>query len=89
MQAMSPDRLRGRIVGLFSMMFMGIFPLGSLTVGFLAHMLGAPAAVSIGAVVCFLMAIYFLTKVPRLTKQAKELICTQEKANVVIDQQIG
>ena len=89
MQAMSPDNLRGRIVGLFSMMFMGIFPLGSLAVGLLAHIFTAPVAVSIGASICFLVAIYFSTKVPKLTKQAKELICTQEKASVVIEQQIG
>ena len=89
MQAMSPDRLRGRIIGLFSMMFMGIFPLGSLTVGFLAHLLGAPIAVSIGAVICFLVAIYFLMKVPKLTKQAKELICTQEKVSILLEEQIS
>ena len=89
MQAMSPDNLRGRVIGLFSMMFMGIFPLGSLTVGFLAHMLGAPIAVSIGAVICFLMAIYFSMKVPMLTKKAKELICTQERAGIVIEEQIS
>ena len=87
MQAMSPDSLRGRIIGLFSMMFMGVFPLGSLAVGFLAHILGAPVAVSIGASICFLVAIYFLMKVPMLTKKAKELICTQEK--IIVDQQIG
>ncbi|OGI08015.1 MAG: hypothetical protein A3F80_05020 [Candidatus Melainabacteria bacterium RIFCSPLOWO2_12_FULL_35_11] len=74
MQAMSPDSLRGRIVGLFSMMFMGIFPLGSLTVGYLAHILNTPTAVSIGASICFLVAIYFFVKVPKLTKQAKELM---------------
>ena len=89
MQAMSPDSLRGRIVGLFSMMFMGIFPLGSLAVGFLAHLLTAPIAVSIGAGICLLAGIYFSTKVPKLTKEAKELICNQEKINIVVDQQIG
>ncbi len=85
MQSMSPDHLRGRIVGLFSMMFMGVFPLGSLAVGYMAHLCTAPIAVSIGASICFLMAIYFSTKVPRLTQEAKELICTKEKANISIE----
>ncbi len=89
MQAMSPDHLRGRIVGLFSMMFMGVFPLGSLAVGFLAHIFNAQIAVAIGAVVCFLAAIYFLMKVPKLTKEARDLICTQEKADILITQQIS
>lgn len=87
MQAISPDHLRGRIVGLFSMTFMGIFPLGSLAVGFLAHLFGAPIAVSIGATICFIMGIYFYFKVPALTKKAKELLCPQEK--ILIDQQIS
>ena len=86
MQAISPDHLRGRIVGLFSMMFMGVFPLGSLAVGFLAHLFTAPIAVSIGAVICFLVSIYFSTKVPKLTKQAKELICTQEETKIIPEQ---
>ena len=88
MQAMSPDYLRGRIVGLFSMMFMGVFPLGSLAIGYLAHIFNATTAVSTGASICFLVAIYFSTKVPKLTKEAKELICTQEKANLIIEGQM-
>ena len=83
MQAMSPDHIRGRIVGLYSMMFMGMFPLGSLTIGFLAHRLSAQFAVSIGALVCLIVGLYFALKVPILTKEAKNLFEAQEKIAVI------
>lgn len=81
MQAMSPDRLRGRIVGFYSTMFLGMFPIGSLTVGYLAHNFSPQIAVSIGALVCFLVGIYFAIKVPLLTKGAKELLALQSSTS--------
>ena len=86
MQAMSSDHLRGRVIGLYSMMFMGMFPLGSLTIGFLAHKLGASIAVAIGAVVCLLAGLYFGLQVPKLTKAAKDLFEVQAKTTTVIEQ---
>src|SRR5207245_360320 len=47
-QAMVPDRLRGRVMALYSMMFMGMAPFGALLAGALAHTLGAPATVAAG-----------------------------------------
>ena len=41
-QAMTPDRLRGRIMSVYSMMFMGLAPFGALSAGAVAHHLGAP-----------------------------------------------
>ena len=40
LQIETPDHLRGRIMGLFSTCFMGLFPLGSLLNGFLGQNLG-------------------------------------------------
>ena len=51
-QTSVPDRLRGRVMSLYTLMFMGMAPVGSLQAGLLAHWLGAPAAVRIGAIVC-------------------------------------
>lgn len=89
MQAMSPDHLRGRIIGLFSMMFMGVFPLGSLLTGYLAHLFSVQMAVSIGAIVCLISGIYFSFIVPNLTVKAKELICVQEKSSILAEQQVS
>lgn len=86
MQAMSSDHLRGRIIGLYSMMFLGMFPLGSLTIGYLAQRFGPSFAVACGAVICLIIGIYFSFKVPKLTMQAKSLFEAQEKLEPVIEQ---
>ena len=51
-QLRSPDKLRGRIMGFYSLCFLGMSSIGSLLTGFLAKLLGAPAAVIIGACAC-------------------------------------
>ena len=81
MQAVSPNHLRGRIIGLYSMMFMGLFPLGSLTIGFLANSFGVTFAVTVGATACFMVALYFSTKVKMLAKETKELVSIQESTD--------
>ena len=47
-QAMVPDALRGRVMAVYSMMFMGMAPFGALLAGVLAGRLGAPATVAAG-----------------------------------------
>src|ERR1700741_5295707 len=47
-QAMVPDALRGRVMAVYSMMFMGMAPIGALLGGALAEHLGAPLTVSLG-----------------------------------------
>lgn len=51
-QMAAPYELRGRVMGLYSQAFIGVAPFGSLLMGVLAHYLGAPTAVCIGAAVC-------------------------------------
>jgi len=51
-QHMVPDRLRGRVMAVYSMMFMGMAPFGALLAGALAHRIGAPATVALGGCVC-------------------------------------
>jgi MFS family permease len=85
MQVMSPDYLRGRGVGFYSTMFLGMFPLGSLTIGCLAYNFSPQMAVSIGALVCFVVGLYFLISVPKLTKEAKLLLEVKQEAEVVLE----
>ena len=79
LQALSPDNLRGRVISLFSTMLMGMYPLGSLAVGYLAQYLGVSTAVLIGAAFCFFAGVYFNWRVPALTKDAKELLAVQQQ----------
>jgi MFS family permease len=51
-QHMVPDHLRGRVMAVYSMMFMGMAPFGALLAGTLAERFGAPATVAFGGCVC-------------------------------------
>ncbi len=44
-----PDDLRGRVMSVYSLVFAGMTPLGSLLAGSLAHAWGAPASFAVGA----------------------------------------
>ncbi len=50
-QTMTPDRLRGRVMGLYAQALIGVGPLGAMQAGALATLLGAPWAMAIGATV--------------------------------------
>jgi len=47
-QSMVPDRLRGRIMSVYSMMMMGMAPLGALLAGALSNRIRAQLTVAIG-----------------------------------------
>ena len=74
MQSMSPDHLRGRVISFFSTMFMGMFPLGSLTVGYFANCFGVSKAVEICSVICFFAGLFFYFKVPELENKSKDML---------------
>lgn len=69
-QTLVPDELRGRVMSVYSMMFLGMAPFGSLFAGILAQRIGAPATVSIGGVVCMLAAALFAWHLPSLRAKA-------------------
>jgi MFS family permease len=51
-----PDNLRGRVMAIYSMVFLGMMPLGGLEIGYLAEHLGAPWAVRINTTACLVIA---------------------------------
>jgi MFS family permease len=79
-QAMVPDALRGRVMSVYSMMFMGMAPFGALLAGLLAGRFGAPTAVAAGGTTCIVGAIVFGLKLPELRISARQLLITQEVA---------
>ncbi len=76
-QAMVPDQLRGRVMAVYSMMFMGMAPFGSICAGALAHHVGAPWTVALGGVACIVGAILFAFHLPNIRAEARELILAQ------------
>ncbi len=76
-QAMVPDQLRGRVMALYSMMFMGMAPFGALLGGALADRVGAPVTVGMGSVACVGGAIIFGLNLPKIRVEARRLIVAQ------------
>ena len=73
-QAMVPDELRGRVMAVYSMMFMGMAPIGALLAGALADRLGAPWTVALGGAVCIVGAVFFGRKLPSFRNEARRII---------------
>ncbi len=58
-QSLVQNVMRGRVMGIYSMMFMGMAPFGSLIAGYMAYHLGAPATVLFSGVASILGAAVF------------------------------
>ena len=77
LQVMVPDRLRGRVMSLYSMMFIGMGPIGGLLGGALAARIGAPWTVSIGGLICLIGGAIFARRLPAMRGVARQLILAQ------------
>jgi len=77
LQSMVPDQMRGRVVALYTMMFMGVAPFGAFFAGALAHRIGAPWTVAIGGAACIAGAAGFGTILPAFRAQAREMVLAQ------------
>src|ERR1700690_1573227 len=76
-QSMVPDRLRGRTMAVYSMMFMGMAPLGALFSGALADRISAPWTVALGGLGGIAGAVVFARTLPTIRVEARELIIAQ------------
>jgi len=76
-QAMVPDALRGRTMAVYSMMFMGLAPIGALLGGALSDRLDAPWTVAIGGLASVLGAWWFSQQLPKVRAEARQLIMAQ------------
>ena len=79
-QSMVPDRLRGRVMSLYSMVFMGMAPIGSLLAGAAADRVGAPWTVACGGLIALVAAGVFWTFLPGIRVGARRLIVAQQMA---------
>ena len=76
-QAMVPDQLRGRVMSMYAMMFLGMTPIGSLFAGALADHLGAPIIVAVGGLASCLGGLFFARKWPALRGPVRDLVAAQ------------
>lgn len=62
-QLLVPDRFRGRMMSLFTMVFLGLFPLGSLLLGSLAQVFGSPLPVlRMSGLACMVASVVLMTR---------------------------
>jgi hypothetical protein len=54
-----PDHLRGRVLAVFAMMFMGMAPIGALVAGALAQRIGPASTIRLGGQCCIAAALAF------------------------------
>ncbi|MBW3535298.1 MAG: MFS transporter [Gemmatimonadetes bacterium] len=66
LQTLVDEAMRGRVMSLYTMAFIGMAPLGGLVAGALATRLGAPATVAIGGVACIALSVWFAQRIPAL-----------------------
>jgi MFS family permease len=65
LQTIVPDEMRGRVMGVWALVFGAMVPLGSLEAGAVARWFGTPFALAFGAVVCALSTIVTLLIIRR------------------------
>jgi hypothetical protein len=56
LQTLVSEDMRGRVMSLYAMAFVGITPVGSFAGGALAVRLGAPLTVALGGLACLVLA---------------------------------
>jgi MFS family permease len=66
LQTLVPDALRGRVMGVYAFMFVGMGPLGALQAGTVAEHFGAPLAIGIGGLLSALAVAAAWWRVPEL-----------------------
>jgi len=81
LQSMAPDELRGRVMAVYSMVFMGMAPFGALLAGVVAARVGAPWTVTGSGLICMTAALVYWTQLSRIRGPARQLIAAQRAAN--------
>ena len=66
LQFVTPDGLRGRVMGVYTMSFQTMFRLGGLQAGFMADWLGAPISVGVGAAVSLIYGVFIAVRYPKV-----------------------
>lgn len=73
LQQVTPDHLRGRVISFFSVVFLGLFPIGGLFMGWAAGQFGPLLAIRAGGIVCTVGGIVLLSRVSRIRTSIAEL----------------
>jgi MFS family permease len=65
-QTTVPDALRGRVMSVYMMVFLGFFPIGSLIAGAVAERFGVPVGAALGGVIALAYSLYLAWRLPEI-----------------------
>jgi MFS family permease len=68
LQTRSPDHLRGRVMSVYTMVFMGLMPLGSMVLGSVGSVVGTAGGLLAGGVLCTVVALYAAARIEPLRR---------------------
>ncbi|MBI1851832.1 MAG: MFS transporter [Planctomycetes bacterium] len=71
LQALVPDSLRGRVMSIYTVTFLGLAPFGSLLMGWLARHVGVPITFALGGGVCAVASLVFARRLPVLRDEIR------------------
>jgi MFS family permease len=72
LQTEAPDELRGRVMGFYSFMVLGLAPFGSLQAGWVAEHFGVRVAFSVGGLACLAVAVGVAWWMGRAVREGRE-----------------
>lgn len=72
-QTIVEDDKRGRVMSLFTMALLGMFPFGNLFAGILAERIGAPNTLVIGGIFCILGSLVFARYLPKIRRATRSI----------------
>ncbi len=72
LQGLAPEEMRGRVMGLYSTLFIGMTPFGALAGGFAAHRIGPVRTLQVGVAVLLAASAVFHAALPRLRRATAE-----------------
>lgn len=81
-QSMVPDSLRGRVMAVHTMMFLGMAPFGQLLAGAVAGRFGGPLTIAAGGVLCVAAAAVFWMRIDPIHTEVDRLIAEQHPGEV-------
>ncbi|MFZ2494928.1 MAG: MFS transporter, partial [Candidatus Saccharimonadales bacterium] len=67
-QTLVPDHLRGRVMGIYTLTFFGLLPIGSLLIGTLAENFGESEAILICSIITLIIALLIFFMAPAIKK---------------------
>ncbi|MDD5456051.1 MAG: MFS transporter [Candidatus Margulisbacteria bacterium] len=73
LQTITENKLRGRIMSIYSIAFAGTVPIGNLLAGFISHNIGIRLTLSLGGLCCLLAGIWFNTHIPGVRETVRKI----------------